>query len=241
MTALPFWATAFIDVAAPDHDAAVAFWRGVTGYGLSAPRPDGDGGAFATLLPPEGDDYLRVQRLARGGSRVHYDLSVTDRRAAADRAVGLGATEVADHGHVVLRSPAGLLFCFVQQPGAAVPPPASWPGGRSRVDQVCVDVGPSLFDAELAFWAALTGFAPTPARGEFRRLDGDGMPLRLLFQRLDDDRPAGFHLDLAADDPEAEVARHVALGATVEGPGRGWTVLVDPAGLRYCVTSRAPG
>ena len=67
------------------------------------------------------------------------------------------------------------------------------------------------------------------------------MPLRMLLQRLDDEEPPGFHLDLSSDDRAAETARHEALGATVENPSdRGFTVLVDPAGRRYCVTDRRP-
>ena len=48
------------------------------------------------------------------------------------------------------------------------------------------------------------------------------------------------HLDLAADDRDAEVARHLALGATEVARARGWTVLTDPVGTTYCVTRRTP-
>ena len=175
-------------------------------------------------------------------ARAHLDLHVTDPRTAADRAAGLGATEVADRGYVVMTSPAGVPFCFVDHPASRPAPPATWPGGRSAVDQVCVDAPPSVFEAELAFWEALTGWSRTRTDSpEFERLDGEGMPLRMLLQRLDDDGPAGIHLDLAADDRAAETERHVALGATVErATDRGFTVLVDPAGRRYCVTDRTP-
>jgi hypothetical protein len=70
-----------------------------------------------------------------------------------------------------------------------------------------------------------------------------GMPLGLLVQRLDDDSsaPCHFHLDLACEDVEAEVRRHKALGAGVVRVMPGWTTLVDPSGLFYCVTRRDPG
>lgn len=50
-----------------------------------------------------------------------------------------------------------------------------------------------------------------------------------------------FHLDLAAEDPEATVARCVELGATKpeQQPGETWTVLLDPAGHPFCVTNAA--
>lgn len=235
----PFWVSAFLDLAPDDHAPGTVFWRAVTGYDLSSSR--GDHGEFATLVPPEGDDYLRVQRLQDGPSRIHLDLHVEEPRAAADRALTLGATEVADLGHVVLTSPAGLTFCLVSHPASERPGPATWPGGGSQVDQVCLDVAPTAYDAECAFWRGVTGFDTTPTSSpEFRRLDGVGQPLRFLLQRLDDEQPARIHLDLAAEDRGAEVDRHLALGASVAAQGRGWTVLADPTGTSYCVTDRSP-
>jgi len=52
------WLTVFLDFPADDFDAGVAFWREVTGCGLSPLR--GAEGEFATLLPASGDAYLRV-------------------------------------------------------------------------------------------------------------------------------------------------------------------------------------
>jgi predicted enzyme related to lactoylglutathione lyase len=51
-----------------------------------------------------------------------------------------------------------------------------------------------------------------------------------------------LHLDLGAPDRPAEVARLVALGATVveeySWPGMAWSVLQDPEGNEFCVGSR---
>ena len=48
-----------------------------------------------------------------------------------------------------------------------------------------------------------------------------------------------IHLDLAAPDPEAEVARLVELGATrvrdTDEFGYRWTVMADPEGNEFCV------
>ncbi|MDO9458364.1 VOC family protein [Nocardioides sp.] len=238
MTTTPFWVSAFLDFTESSFERGVVFWAEVTGSRVSPRR--GDEGEFATLVPPDGDDHLRVQRLRTGHSGLHLDLHVPDPRAAADRAVGLGATEVADWGYVVMSSPAGLTFCFVGHRASRRSSPVAWPGGRSAVDQVCLDIGPAAYDAELDFWRAVTDFSPTPTSSpEFRRLDGPG-PLRFLLQRLDDEQAPRFHLDLSADDRAAEVARHRALGATHVAEGRGWTVLADPGGTRYCVTDREP-
>ncbi|WP_370247136.1 VOC family protein [Nocardioides sp.] len=246
------WLTAFLDHPADGpHEEAVAFWRAVTGAGLSARR--GPTGAFATLVPADGDPYLRVQRLdadpASAGCpdpRVHLDLHVADPGVATESAVRLGATVLArpggPGGHVVLASPAGVVWCLVpdrDQRGAVVPTPPVSAAGRAQVDQVAVDVGPAAFDAELAFWQAVTGAERTPTSSpEFARLQLPGTALHLLLHRLDEDRSAGLHVDLSCDDRAAEVARHVRLGAEVVAQQRSWTVLRDPAGLVYCVTDR---
>ncbi len=238
----PFWISAFLDLEADHHAAGQTFWAAATGYDVSPAR--GDDAEFTTLLPADGDAMLRVQRRSEGASRLHLDLHVADPRAAADRAVELGAAEVADPGlgYVVLTSPAGLTFCLVTHPASVRPVAASWDGGSSLVDQVCLDVPPSAHGVELGFWASLTGFVASPARlSQFTRLRGpDSQPIRFLVQRLDDEGPAGAHLDLASTDRAAEVARHEALGAAVVFEGDVWTVLLDPGGLRYCVTGRDP-
>lgn len=240
----PFWISAFLDLEGRRFTEGCAFWSAVTGYDVSPLR--GPELEFATLVPPTGDDFLRLQRRLQGPSRVHLDLHVADPQAAADRAVLLGATIVVRHrfGYVVLTSPAGITFCFVTHPAATRPPTATWPGGpASRVDQVAIDAPPSAHDVERDFWAALTGWDLTPASvPEMTRLRGPStQPIQFLVHRLDDEGPAGLHLDLATTDVAAEVERHVALGATVRRPGDVWVVLTDPTGLVYCVTPRDPG
>src|SRR5262245_19174833 len=112
------WVTAFLDFPAADFEAGVGFWRAATGTTLSVPR--GETGQFATLGPPEGDAWLRVQRVDRGPGGVHLDLHVDDVTRFAWTAVSLGATEVAREGTslVVLSSPGGMPFCVVGEPGS---------------------------------------------------------------------------------------------------------------------------
>jgi len=240
-----FWLSAFLDLAPDELDRDVAFWQGVTGYGLSATR--GAGQEFATLVPPDGDDFLRVQRLGAGASRIHLDLHVEDPQAEADRAASLGAVVTTRHelGHVVMASPGGMTFCFVRHRATTRPQPATWPGGqRSLVDQVCLDIPQDGFERECAFWAALTGWvlAASTVAPEFHHLSRpEGMPLTLLLQRLGEPSgPVRAHLDLATSDRAAETARHVALGATVRAEHPWWTVLSSPAGSAYCITGRDP-
>src|SRR5206468_2551769 len=50
-----------------------------------------------------------------------------------------------------------------------------------------------------------------------------------------------FCFDLPAGEFDAEVERHISLGAEVVRSTEGWTTLRDPAGLVYCVTCRSTG
>lgn len=240
-----FWTSAFLDLAPDRFDAGAAFWCRVTGYGLSPARGADD--EFATLVPPDGDDHLRVQRLADGPSRIHLDLHVEDAQRAARDAEALGATVRVRHDldYVVMASPGGFTFCFVHHPASRPAAPATWPGGvRSVVDQVCLDIPAAAYEEECDFWQRLTGWElrDSPTHEEFRRLiRPPGQPLHVLLQRLDEDEgTVRAHLDLATSDREAETARHVALGATVLDVRPGWTVLTDPAGSAYCITDRTP-
>jgi hypothetical protein len=150
-----------------------------------------------------------------------------------------------EHGYVVRRSHGGFVFCFVRHHASRRPGPATWEDGtRSRVDQVCLDLPPEHHATEVAFWQALTGWELDPSVSrEFSRLRSpDEQPLRWLLQRLDSPAagPVAAHLDLAADDRDAETTRHLALGASVARVHDEWTVMTGPVGTTYCITGRSP-
>ncbi|MFJ8600471.1 VOC family protein [Streptomyces shenzhenensis] len=232
------WTHAFVDRPADRIAAARAFWTAVTGTRLSELR--GARGEFATLLPTDGDACVKMQGVGAGPGGAHLDFSVDDVEAFVTTARALGAVPVAEHeGWSVLRSPAGQPFCAVPWHGESVRPPVV---AGSRLDQVCLDIAPSVYDAESAFWAELTGWQPLAGSlPEFRVLrPPPGLPVRILLQRLDEERPAAAHLDLACADIAATRARHEDLGARVVARGPHWTVLHDPAGGAYCLTGRDP-
>lgn len=218
------WITAFLDVPASRHAVAGAFWAGVTGSTLSRSR--GDLEEFATLEPPDGDAYLRLQRIGTGTAGVHLDLQAPDRDL------------------VTRVSPGGLPFCLSEAEPGTRPLPRIWSGGQaSLVDQICLDIPADLYDAECAFWAeTLTADLVPSGRAEFRSLvTPASWPLRILLQRLDEDGgPVRAHLDIATTHRPAETDRHRALGARVEATRHRWTVLRDPAGALYCITDRDP-
>jgi hypothetical protein len=237
----------FADVPAARFAAALSFWGAVTG---STPgEPAGADGEFTPLVPADGDRFLWLQRVARDDGGWHPDLHVRDPAAAARLAVDIGARVVSETADlVVLRTPAGQPFCLVlddrRQPRRR-PPAPTCPAGRSSADQLCLDIPADRYTDESAFWTALTGWRSRPTGApEFHRLNPPNtLPVQFLLQRLGAADVAGAraHVDMSADDPAAEVARHQLLGA---GPARvteGWTTLRDPAGLTYCVTHRRPG
>ncbi len=241
------WLTVFLDRPAATFDAATRFWLDVTGTELSPSR--GEHGEFATLIPPDGDAFLRVQRVADGGGGCHLDLHVDDIAETAARAIELGATSRQELDDVVvLRSPAGLAFCIVRHHGETTRPrPASTPivGARTLVDQLCIDIAPDGFELECAYWAALTSWEHRPALlPEFSYLvRPEPLPLRLLFQRLHEagDGPsARAHLDLACDDRDVAAEHHRQRGARMGVRHDYWTTMTDPSGLPYCLIRRSP-
>ncbi len=233
------WTYAFMDRPAGLFGSSCEFWAAVTGTGPSEPR--GEKGEFVTLLADGADACVKVQGVASGDGGAHLDFAVDDVPDFVRSALRLGAEPVAEHeGWAVLRSPAGQLFCAVPWHGESVRPPVV---RGSRLDQVCLDVPPSAYDAEVAFWSALLdGWTSAPGSlPEFHVVRPPaGLPIRILLQRLDEERPASAHLDLACADIEATRAEHERLGAVLVARGGHWTVMRDPAGGVYCLTGRDP-
>ncbi len=97
------------------------------------------------------------------------------------------------------------------------------------------------------WWADAVGGSPSPiVPGEFVVVPRVPGP-HLGFQRVDLPTPGKnrVHLDFTATDPDAEVARLVALGATETarhdlGGGFRWVVLADPDGNAFCVAAPRP-
>lgn len=239
------WLTAFVDLDDSAFEVGKAFWAAATGADALPAR--GQHAEFVTLVPTDGDPYLRLQRLGGGPCGVHLDIHVENVRAAEQRARDLGAVLVEDDDVTVMASPAGLPVCIVAHHGECNrPTPVQLGDAPVLVDQVCVDIPASEYSDECAFWAELTGWAHHPGvLPEFSYLARPtGMPLRLLLQRLGTNDPASrarAHLDFACGEHVDEVAdRHEQLGATVQQQEQYWTTMIAPAGSIYCLTSRDP-
>ncbi|MDJ0453929.1 VOC family protein [Gordonia amicalis] len=243
------WLSAFLDFPADEFGGEVTFWRAISGSTVSPPR--GEHREFASLEPFHGDPHLRVQRVDEGPGGVHLDIHTDDPHAAAEEAAGLGATLIHDADtHLVLRSPAGFVFCLVPWEGETTRSrPIRWPGDAiSIIDQLCIDIPAPDFDAEVEFWTNLTGWPLNPpgTRPELIALRRDpSITIGILLQRresgtTDDSTPATGHLDLATNSVPDEVARHEGWGARAVGQYPKWTTMVDPMGRPYCITSRNP-
>ena len=235
MTGIPVrWLTVFLDFPAGSFGAGVAFWREMTGSALSPFR--GAAEEFATLLPPSGDAYLRVQRVAGGSGGHHLDLHVDPAVAsveqAAERAVALGAKVLhRELGLVISSSPGGFTFCLVRWHGeGTVPGPVRLDdAGASRADQFWLDIPAGVYERERSFWSALTGW-----EGQ----DGarSALPVRLELRRASlDDRVTG-HLAFACADRRALAARHAAAGARILAVLPHETEMADPVGRRYSLS-----
>jgi predicted enzyme related to lactoylglutathione lyase len=240
------WVYAFVDRPKESFERAAEFWTAVTGTSLSARR--GPGGEFATLAPPRRshrDACVKIQGVDDGHGGAHLDFAVEDVRAMAARAVELGARVVPgadddDEDLAVLEAPGGHLFCAVRWHGEAHKPDVF---EGTRLDQVCLDIAPEVFEGAVEFWGELTGWPVlTSSHAEFRMLrSGPQLPLRILLQRLDSPtRPGDAHLDFACQDRAATRVAHEKLGAEFEAEQPGWIVMRDPAGARYCLTARDP-
>ena len=103
-------------------------------------------------------------------------------------------------------------------------------------------------DAEslAAWWAEQTGAQIVQNHeGYFLVVAGGSLQVLLAFQKVDDPTPGKnrVHLDLTAEDLEAEVGRLETAGATIVGR-RGdesfrWVTMADPQGNQFCVAGQA--
>lgn len=113
----------------------------------------------------------------------------------------------------------------------------------TRIGTITIDTND--LERAAAFWQGVTGYDVTSNDGSFATLaPADGSGPGLAIQAVPEARPTGknrIHLDVVADDLDAEVARIGGLGATevrrVEDGGYRWTVMADTEGNEFCVVA----
>jgi hypothetical protein len=220
--------------------AASRFWS----HALGLPVMDADeGGAgrYALLGAAAGQWHVEVQ-LVEHPSRLHLDIEADDIDVEAARLEALGATRQSNPNRRwwVMQAPTGHRFCVIRWRDREPPSPPIRQRGASHhsgLVALVLDCQVDSLDVGLDFWSQAL------ERGVANRdQDGDGKygeletsadePFLLLQKVAHDPR---VHLDIQADDQDAEVARLEALGAKKIQFLKRWWVLEAPTGHRFCV------
>jgi hypothetical protein len=105
---------------------------------------------------------------------------------------------------------------------------------KSRLAGFIIDCNSSDLPGAAAFWSAALGMDQLGPDGEgYVRLDASARDLSVEVQSVT--HPSRLHLDIEADDVEAEVKRLEGLGARRVAQVKTWWVLEAPTGQRFCV------
>jgi predicted enzyme related to lactoylglutathione lyase len=223
---------------ARDIDALASFYADLAGWDIVRKESDwitvraADGQEVAFQLAP---DHLPPRWPGQDlPQQFHLDLQVDDTAAAAEKAIGLGATRLADGPTwITLADPSGHPFDVCQ---------AEDVGPVMRLFAVTIDAPDA--SALAGFYAALLGMEVTYDGPEGALIAGGGKSV--MFQQVgeytppawpDPARPQQAHLDIIVDDLDSGQERALELGAVrLEGGSAGFRVFADPAGHPFCLT-----
>lgn len=223
---------------AADIETLASFYTSLTGWEIVRREPD-----WIAMRAPDGQelglqlasDHVPPQWPGQDHpQQFHLDLLIDGYQAAAERAIALGATWLAEGPTwVTLADPAGHPFDLCQRDGV---------GPVMELFAVTIDTDTP---AELArFYAALLGMELTYEGPEGALIAGDGRSV--MFQQVSDYTPPQWpdpahpqqgHLDVIVDDLDAGEARALELGASrLTGGGQQFRVFADPSGHPFCLT-----
>lgn len=111
---------------------------------------------------------------------------------------------------------------------------------KSRLASIIIDCcseDTDSIDSASRFWSEALGLSAEqpddPKNDKYRRLFGPADQPAVLVQQVNHE--SRIHLDIEADDIEAEVTRLEGLGAVKETFTNGWWVMRAPTGQRFCV------
>ncbi len=108
---------------------------------------------------------------------------------------------------------------------------------RSRLAGFIIDCNTPDLAAAAAFWGGALGMRartlPAAEGEKYVALDSECIDLHVEVQSVAHD--SRVHLDIEADDIDAEVARLETLGATRVAQVGTWWVMQAPTGQRFCV------
>ncbi len=223
---------------ARDIEKLALFYTGLAGWEIIRKESDwitvrtGDGQEIAFQLAP---DYVAPQWPGQEHpQQFHLDLQVDGTEAAAERAIDLGATRLADGpAWITMADPAGHPFDLCQKDGV---------GPVMGLFAVTIDAPDAVGLAR--FYADLLGMEVTYEGPEGALIAGAGKSV--MFQQVsgyssprwpDPAYPQQAHLDIIVADLDTGEARALELGASrLSGGGERFRIFADPAGHPFCLT-----
>ena len=108
---------------------------------------------------------------------------------------------------------------------------------KSRLAGFIIDCRTDDLDQAARFWSQALGYSVKKSSAaedsQYELLDTPPDDLHIEIQKVD--HPSRVHLDIEADDVEAEVKRLEKLGAKRVAQVRTWWVMEAPTGQRFCV------
>ncbi len=108
---------------------------------------------------------------------------------------------------------------------------------KSRLAGFIIDCQTQDLEAAALFWSRALGLPikrpGDPGQPTYRQLDTPSDDLHIEVQQVE--HPSRVHLDIEADDIEAEARRLEKLGAKRIGQVRTWVVMEAPTGQRFCI------
>jgi predicted enzyme related to lactoylglutathione lyase len=108
---------------------------------------------------------------------------------------------------------------------------------RSRLAGFIIDCQTDDLGTAAAFWSAALGLAiadpDSGGTGQYAEFGDAPGGLHVEVQAVD--HPSRVHLDIEADDIDAEASRLEALGAKRIGFVRRWWLMEAPTGQRFCI------
>jgi predicted enzyme related to lactoylglutathione lyase len=109
---------------------------------------------------------------------------------------------------------------------------------RSRLAGFIIDCNTDDLQSAADFWGAALGMEVRDPPGEGSKYIELVEPTRQLHIEVQSvSHPSRVHLDIEADDIEAEVRRLEALGAVRVEKVKTWWVVQAPTGQRFCVVT----
>jgi predicted enzyme related to lactoylglutathione lyase len=108
---------------------------------------------------------------------------------------------------------------------------------KSRLAGFIIDCRTDDLDRAAHFWSQALGYSlktsSSGEEGKYKLFDTPADAMHIEVQKVE--HPSRVHLDIEADDIEAEVKRLEKLGAKRVAQVRTWWVMEAPTGQRFCV------